>query len=53
MGGLLGDVFYHNLPHLADCSENQTLTINTIIIVGVMSFFVLEKLTHKYLTADE
>ena len=63
LGGLLGDVFFHTLPHLGEGIEHvhateegghpphseEAMQLNLIIIVGIWSFFLLEKITHKYL----
>jgi hypothetical protein len=63
MGGLLGDVFFHTLPHLGEGIEHvhateesghpphseEAMQLNLIIIVGIWCFFLLEKITHKYL----
>jgi zinc transporter ZupT len=54
LGGLLGDVFFHNLPHLDQLSRGpsqreQTLYLNAIIVLGIWCFFLLEKLTQRYL----
>lgn len=94
IGGLLGDVFFHQLPHIgsgeghghggshshAEHSHDHShehhhghehghddhdhshhdhshhghhahdLTTNFIVIVGIISFFLLEKVTHSYLS---
>ena len=68
VGGLLGDVFFHTLPHMQEAghshghshdhshspsgshSHHSHDTLNNfLIIVGIVSFFLLEKLTHEYL----
>ena len=54
IGGLLGDVFFHTLPHMyADCTEesaHQQQEINFIIVIGIISFFLVEKMTHHFLS---
>ena len=58
LGGLLGDVFFHTLPHLnlnKDNSTNnheQTLYVNLIIIVGILTFFLIERLTYQLYKED-
>jgi len=77
IGGLLGDVFFHTLPHMStshshdhghahthaegehhrDHSEahghghahsEADMFNNLIIVIGIITFFILEKLTHYY-----
>ena len=67
MGGLLGDVFFHTIPHLSEghshshdhshhdhghghghAHSEEDMQTNLIIIVGIMVFFLLEKVTHTY-----
>jgi hypothetical protein len=69
IGGLLGDVFFHTLPHMSaehghhENANNVTehhhhdhhghshagLEDNIMIIVGILTFFVIEKVTHTML----
>lgn len=91
MGGLLGDVFFHTLPHLSSGGHDhghgdsgkshehnhehndhdhgseahnesngsdhgghghshseEDMQLNLIIIIGILSFFLIEKITHTY-----
>jgi zinc transporter ZupT len=51
-GGLLGDVFFHTLPHLNEGRNHDSkgghahdpadMAINCVIAVGIISFFLLE-----------
>lgn len=73
VGGLLGDVFFHTLPHMsaehghghghsheADIhTHNHTehhghshagMDDNIMIVVGILTFFVLEKIVHSMLS---
>ena len=58
LGGLLGDVFFHTLPHLnSGLNSNtnhheQTLYVNLIIIVGILTFFLIERLTYQLYKED-
>jgi len=78
IGGLLGDVFFHTLPHLKEGGghghghghghDHQVHDHNThdhhghdhdhdsetsfVIILGIIGFFLVEKLTHQYLSHD-
>ena len=58
LGGLLGDVFFHTLPHLNSNKDNstinheQTLYVNLIIIVGILTFFLIERLTYHLCKGD-
>lgn len=55
MGGLLGDVFFHTLPHLFEESHDhshaghshseESMQLNLVIIMGIWCFFMLEKIT--------
>lgn len=79
IGGLLGDVFFHTIPHMnaghghghehgshenseqdhghshgghnhGDHSHNpEEMRNNFIIILGIIGFFIIEKLTQNYL----
>lgn len=85
LGGLLGDVFFHNLPHIAEIPHDQShladlqhimlhlanvphehsevregyahskyaMKLNFLIVVGIMSFFALDKITHTLLAEPE
>lgn len=59
IGGLLGDVFFHTLPQLKkmggegpghDEKDDET---NFMIIMGIMAFFMVERLTQQYLVGDK
>ena len=65
LGGLLGDVFFHTLPHMSSGSHKDhdhsnsghshdpaTMNQNLIIIVGIWVFFLLEKVVHYYFSSD-
>ena len=45
VGALLGDAFIHLIPEALAETENTTLT-SVLIIVGILIFFLLEKLLH-------
>lgn len=45
VGALLGDAFIHLIPEALEDAANPAL-ISTLIIVGIFSFFVLEKFLH-------
>lgn len=65
IGGLLGDVFFHTLPHIAESSahgqsheghdhgaggaHSHDTGNNLLIIIGIISFFLLERLTQELL----
>jgi ABC-type nickel/cobalt efflux system permease component RcnA len=69
IGGLLGDVFFHTLPHLSAPSgsdaahhhhhdhdgshshshDPKVMENNLIIVVGIVSFFLIEKMVQSYL----
>lgn len=71
IGGLLGDVFFHTLPHLSESSSHShghshdhghghghshdpaSMATNSIIIAGIVSFFLIEKLVSGYLSGGE
>ena len=82
IGGLLGDVFFHTLPHISeahnhnsheghdhdDSSHNHSHTDhsnsghghsgtemlnNFLIIIGIVSFFLIERISHQLLEGDE
>jgi zinc and cadmium transporter len=42
-GALLGDVFFHLLPEITEVHGGFTPGISGLILVGIVSFFVLEK----------
>ena len=44
-GGLLGDVFIHLLPELAE-EGNFDLSSSLLILAGILLFFILEKILH-------
>jgi len=44
-GALLGDAFIHLIPEALEASSNPALT-STLIIVGILIFFILEKFFH-------
>lgn len=66
IGGLLGDVFFHTLPHLSAGSGHDhhhdhdhekghshdpaQMGTNCIIIAGILGFFLIEKLVQTYLS---
>lgn len=64
-GGLLGDVFFHTLPHLSEghshdhskeagaghAHDPADMAINCVIVVGIVSFFLLEQITTHYFEA--
>ncbi len=77
IGGLLGDVFYHTIPHMqsghshdhghevghahghehdhghtGNAHSTADMENNTIIIVGIVVFFLIEKITHSYLGVE-
>jgi len=45
VGALLGDAFIHIIPEALENSTNPTL-IGSLIITGIILFFILEKLLH-------
>lgn len=45
VGALLGDAFIHLIPEALEESSSQTLT-STLIILGILFFFVIEKFLH-------
>ncbi|MEX2029072.1 MAG: ZIP family metal transporter [Candidatus Paceibacterota bacterium] len=45
VGALLGDAFIHLIPEALENSPNGSLT-STLIIVGILIFFILEKFLH-------
>lgn len=45
VGALLGDAFIHLIPEALENSSNGTLA-GTLIIVGILIFFILEKFFH-------
>ena len=75
IGGLLGDVFFHTLPHLTAVPSSHDhahdhhdhdhghgheghshdpaqMHTNMIVIAGIVSFFLLEKLVSNYLGGE-
>lgn len=44
VGALLGDAFIHVLPEAFEQSEGHTLTPSIMILVGILIFFIAEKL---------
>src|SRR3989338_5545032 len=45
VGALLGDAFIHLIPEALENSSNATLT-STLVIAGILIFFILEKFLH-------
>lgn len=75
IGGLLGDVFFHTLPHLKEDqgqahghghdhghdhhghdhhghSHDHDAETSFVIILGILGFFLIEKMTHDHLAHD-
>ena len=64
IGGLLGDVFFHTIPHLngGDSHDNsqgnsqsrleEDMQTNLIIIMGIWFFFLIEKITNSFLSGQ-
>jgi zinc and cadmium transporter len=54
IGALLGDVVFHLIPEAFETIENP-VTISTLIIAGILSFFVLERLLrwHHHTPLDD
>jgi len=71
IGGLLGDVFFHTLPHMnagghgdahgheghgdahgheGHGHSEEEVQINFIIIIGILAFFLIERLTQSILS---
>ena len=62
LGGLLGDVFFHTLPHLMESNSShshadhtghhhhseEAMNNNLVIIFGLLVFFLIEKIIHNY-----
>jgi len=65
IGGLLGDVFFHTIPHMSKSHgdhdhshshshgghshSSEDLANNGLIVAGIMVFFMIEKLTKSIL----
>ncbi len=43
-GGLLGDAFLHLLPEAVAADQGNTLLVAILILAGLLSFFILEKI---------
>lgn len=55
-GALLGDAFVHILPEVAESENGFDLTASLSLVLGVVVFFVLEKVLHwhhSHLPAEE
>lgn len=71
IGGLLGDVFFHTIPHMnsghssshddhshsheqgnSHTHDPKQMCNNSIIIVGIMVFFLIEKITKSFLGVE-
>jgi len=44
-GTLFGSVFFHLLPEIVE-EQSYTLFIGTLILLGILTFFILEKVIH-------
>ena len=82
IGGLLGDVFFHTLPHISEAHNHNSheghdhehsinnhshtdhsnsghshsgteMLNNFLIIIGIVSFFLIERISHQLLEGDE
>lgn len=72
LGGLLGDVFFHTMPHIMEGKSHshdhahdhshdhghgghshseESMYPSIIILIGIYSFFLLEKLVDKYFSS--
>ena len=57
-GALLGDVFFHLLPEMVKERGELTVTISSLVLLGIVGFFILEKFViwhhhHSIETPDE
>ncbi|MEI8096667.1 MAG: ZIP family metal transporter [Candidatus Moraniibacteriota bacterium] len=52
VGALLGDAFIHLIPEAFEKFSNTTVT-SVLIIVGILLFFILEKLLHWHLHEED
>lgn len=50
VGGLLGDVFLHLLPHAMEpqCGHHEHGYWGTQVLAGIMSFFILDKIVRTF-----
>ena len=77
IGGLLGDVFFHTLPHISEAHNHNShegdvhshsshdhshaghshstteILNNFLIIIGIVGFFLIERVSHQLLEGDE
>jgi len=67
VGGLLGDVFFHTLPHISGghshsheghshghgghAHDPAEMANNFVIVLGIVAFFLMEKVVHQYFHA--
>lgn len=64
IGGLLGDVFFHTIPHMSKGHDHshgsasghshssEDLANNAIVVAGILAFFLIEKITKSILGVD-
>jgi zinc and cadmium transporter len=45
-GALIGDAFFHLIPEAVESVEVGNISTYTFIVIGIVSFFVLEKIIH-------